>query len=558
MEILRVENLTFSYPEAAKPALSQVSFSLKEGEFAVLCGLSGCGKSTLLRLLKKELAPYGSCTGEITIGVLSGKDKDASMATETALLRQNPDSQIVTDVVWHELAFALENMGTPQEIIRKRVAEIATFFGMEGWYHRKVDELSGGQKQLLNLASVMTLAPQVLLLDEPTAQLDPIATGEFIHILERLHRELGITILIAEHHLEEVLPLADRVLILEEGRLSYDGSPAALSDFFQDKVEHPLLPSLPAASRVFRALLGEGALPISVADGRSFVRAHYGQGIPRLERTSHIPKNEPATVLKEIWFRYERNAPDVLRSAELTIYQGERLCLLGGNGSGKTTLLSLLAGIRKPYAGSITLFGRKLSGYRPEERYRNNIGYLPQNPREAFVGETVLEDWKLACRAMEYSTEEGDAQIAAMAEKLSLTELLRRHPSDLSGGELQRAALGKVLLLKPRLLLLDEPTKGIDARFKMELTKLLKALSEDGITVVTVTHDVEFAAETAERVGLVFDGEVTSVQETTDFFTGNTVYTTEAARIARNYYEEVTRTEELIALCRLNGRGEQA
>ena len=226
MELLQVENLTFSYPDSGKPALRDVSFALAEGSFTIVCGPSGCGKSTLLKLLTKEIAPYGELHGARRYQGVSYEELEARVSgSQIGYLAQDPDSQIVMDTVWQELAFAPENLGMKTEEIRSRVAEMAAYFGIESWFHKKTEQLSGGQKQLLNLASVMTLEPRVLLLDEPTAQLDPIAAGDFFAMIGRLHRELGVTVLIAEHRLEEILPMADRVLFMDGGVIAEQGTP---------------------------------------------------------------------------------------------------------------------------------------------------------------------------------------------------------------------------------------------------------------------------------------------------------------------------------------------
>lgn len=231
MEILHIEDLTFRYPDAPRPALQNVSLSVSDGEFAVICGVSGCGKSTLLRLIKRELAPFGEKSGVI---MYDGQSQEAldlrTECTGIGFVQQRPESQIVTDKVWHELAFGLESLGLPAEAIRRRVCETAAYFGIEAWFRQNTAELSGGQKQLLNLAGVTVMQPKLLLLDEPTAQLDPIAAADFITTLHKLNRELGITVLLVEHRLEEVLPIADRVILMEDGAIGFDGSPRRFAD----------------------------------------------------------------------------------------------------------------------------------------------------------------------------------------------------------------------------------------------------------------------------------------------------------------------------------------
>ena len=561
MELLQVENLTFTYPDGKKPALSNVSFAVSEGSFTVLCGASGCGKSTLLHLLKKELAPFGKKSGNIRFAGTDYESLDSRVsASQIGILMQDPDSQIVTDVVWQELAFALENLGTDRAVIRTRVAEMATYFGIEGWYHKRTGELSGGQKQLLNLASVMTLNPRLLLLDEPTAQLDPIAAGNFLSMLERVHRELGVTVLIAEHRLEDILPMADRVLVLSDGELSLDGTVDSLENIIREG--HPLLAGMPAASRLWKLFGTPGGMPLSVTEGRAMLRTVCGDSAENATRKQFqsnpeeapLRKNpETAASLSEIYFRYERNGKDVLRDCSLEIHTGEHFCLLGGNGSGKTTLLHILAGVLKPYAGTGKVFGKKLSAYRSGELADGIVALLPQNPKDVFVTECVKEDWLLACKTT-VPEERREAFIKETAELLGAAHLADCHPYDLSGGEQQKAALVKVLLRKPKLLLLDEPTKGLDARYKEELLTVLKKLKDESVTILTVTHDLDFAAVSADRVGLCFDGGVTAIKPTHEFFTENAFYTTAACRIAGKRFPGAITCEEIAEAW----KGEQA
>lgn len=588
MSILQTDNLTFSYPDSERPALRGVSLSLEEGSFSIVYGPSGCGKSTLLKLLKKEIAPYGKLAGERKYAGISYEEIDArTAASEIGYLSQDPDSQIVADVVWQELAFALENLGTKPGKIRARVAEMAAYFGIEGWFHKKTSELSGGQKQLLNLASVMTLEPKVLLLDEPTAQLDPIAAGDFYAMIVRLHRELGVTVLIAEHRLEEILSEADRVLILTDGELKYSGKADEIGAFFAKEEYKAMAAGLPAAVRLYTALQkyvgGESyKTPLSVTEGRAFIRANFGNEIRSLsevrseesealaemtvdsalqgtdgKNTSHT-KQAVAVSVKDARFRYGKHSDDILRDTSLTVYEKEHYCLLGGNGSGKTTLLSVILGTNRVYAGSVNLFGKSVKSYRDGERNRGLVAMLPQNPKDVFVCDVVREDWVLACKTMGLKGDDCDRAIEAMAGKLGTKELLNRHPYDLSGGEQQKAALGKVLLLKPRLLLLDEPTKGLDAAYKKELKSILKALQAEGTTILTVTHDTEWAAELADRVGLFFDGDVSLSGPVREVFSQNAFYTTPACRIARGYYDDVMTCEEIAALCVANKNAKDA
>ncbi len=541
MALLAVENLTFTYPSCSVSAIEGVSFRIEAGEMVCCCGATGSGKSTLLRLLKREVAPLGERTGRI---LLDGREQstlpEAEAAYAIGYVMQRPEHQLVTDKVWHELAFGLENMGLPQPDIARRVAEMAAYFGIEDWFDKPVSALSGGQKQLLNLAAVMVMQPSLLILDEPTAQLDPIAAAEFIATIRKLNRELGLTVLITEHRLEEVIPLCDRLLVLEAGRVLACDAPRAVVAQLADKPE--LLCAMPAAARLYHALHGEGPCPLDVREGRAFVTNHYGNVLRALPDAPEEPETAPALSFREVYFRYERNAPDVLRGLTFTVGTGEICCILGGNGAGKTTTLTVAAGLNRAYSGQVSVFGQKLSAYKGQSLYRNCLTLLPQDVQTMFLCNTVREELSGAA-----------AGLALLP--FDLTHLFDRHPYDLSGGEQQLVALAKVLATGPRLLLLDEPTKGIDAAAKSKLVTILKSLKAQGMTIVIVTHDVEFAALCADRCAMFFRGGVVSMGTPRAFFSQNSFYTTAVSRMTRGHYDGLNTVADAAALCRLNAEG---
>ena len=559
MELLKVENLSFTYPGQDKPALRQVSFTVNSGEFVVLCGESGCGKTTLLRLLKRELAPHGERTGEISyLGCPQQELDERTAACEIGFVMQNPENQIVMDKVWHELAFGLENMGLPQQKIRRRVGEMACFFGIDEWFRKETHHLSGGQKQLLNLASIMAMQPKLLILDEPTSQLDPIAASDFIGTLVKLNRELGTTILMTEHRLEEVFPAADKAGVMEEGKMLLWDVPRTVGKRLREiRENHKMLVGLPSAVRIYNALdVPEAECPLTVREGREFLDAYFTNQVRQKKEAAQqlMPGEETALLLKNVWFRYERETPDILDGVKLEIKKGEIVSILGGNGSGKTTLLSVIAGLNRAYRGKIRVFGKKIKSYKGNELYRGTLGLLPQNPQSVFLRETVREDYHELKKVMGDTEQEMEEKIARIAKLLKIEELLDQHPYDLSGGQQQKAALGKILLLQPKLLLLDEPTKGIDAYSKFRLMELMRRLQSEGITILMVTHDVEFAASVSNRCAMFFDRELTSVDPPEEFFCDNSFYTTAANRIARQMYDGVVTCEDVVGLCKENGR----
>ena len=567
MELLSVKGLTFTYPrqpsvtEEPLPALSDVSFSIEQGEFIVLCGESGCGKTTLLRLLKRELAPHGEKSGEVRfMGKLQEDLTDQESACDIGYVLQNPESQTVTDKVWHELAFGLENMGIATSEIHRRVAEMACFFGIDEWFDKKTTDLSGGQKQLLNLASILVMRPKLLILDEPTSQLDPIAASEFIGTLGKINKELGLTILMTEHRLEDVFPIADRVFLMEGGRLLLTEPPAqAGHTMHHTGIAKKMLLGLPSAMRIYQSLDADDLdCPLSIRDGRKFLRDNYKNEIPSIpEETVPEPENKKerqAMRMKGICFRYERELPDVLVNVHMTLHKGEILSLLGGNGAGKTTLLHVIAGLLKPYKGKIEILGKRIDKYKDRELYVGNVALLPQNPQSVFIKMTVRDDYRELRHVMGYKKDEMEAVIDEMAEKLGIAHLMDRHPYDLSGGEQQKAAFGKILLQKPQILLLDEPTKGIDAWSKHQFAEILQELKSRDIAIMIVTHDVEFAAEVSDVCGMFFNHEITSLDTPRNFYSSNNFYTTAANRISRDFFERAVTCDDVVELCKMNGR----
>ncbi len=534
MEILAVEGLTFTYPLCSSPALENVSFTVNEGEFIAVCGATGSGKSTLLRLLKPQLSPLGKSSGSVRY---EGKDISESRASDIGFVMQSPEHQIVTDKVWHELAFGLENMGVPKPRIARRIAEMASYFGIEDRFDRSTAELSGGQKQLISLAGAMVTGPRMLILDEPTAQLDPIAASDLINTVKKLNRDLSLTVIIAEHRLEDVIPVCDKLLVIGNGGVLAFGKPA---EVIAELYSHEnIMCGMPAAARI-SALLGEKHCALGIAEGRELVRC-YGNSRELPAAAREISRKKPALEFKNVYFRYERNSPDVLRSLNFTVQEGEVFCILGGNGSGKTTALSSAAGLLRPYSGEIRVFGKRIKDYKNRSLYSECLALMPQDIQTVFLRSTVRQELE-------------DAHTDTASLPFDLTPHLDKHPYDLSGGEQQLVALAKVLALKPKLLLLDEPTKGLDAASKQRIIALLRELSRGGMTIVTVTHDVEFAAECADTCAMFFRGEIVSAAAPDEFFSENSFYTTAASRITRGHFTNAVTVGKTAELCKLNGR----
>lgn len=523
MEILSCENVAFKYNESTDYAISDCTFSVKKGEKIMLCGASGSGKSTLLRLLKRELSPRGELSGNIT---LMGKGRSELSARESAekigFVMQSPDSQTVCDKVSAELAFGLESFGVKSGEIQSRVGEMAAFFGIEPLYDRDISTLSGGQKQLVALCSVMATDPDILLLDEPTAQLDPVAARELLGILDRLNKEMGVTIIIAEHDPEELFDSCDKILYLAKGKTEFFGTPALTAKYF---VENALEGFLPETSKAFSGLCDD--LPLNVRQGRAKLEKLGVTDIPK-QAVNVADSAEPyALQCKNLWQRYEKDSPDILKGCDLGIRKGECYGLLGSNGGGKSTLLRVICGLCKPYMGTVSLFGKKQKAYKNGSLFHEMLAFLPQEPVTMFVKESVRED---LLQSGEKSAVEN------VSQRMGIEHLLDRHPWDLSGGEIQKCAFAKILLADPKIIVLDECTKGMDSFAKKALGDILLGLKDEGRTILLVTHDLEFAAQYCDRCGLLFDGKIVAEDNAVEFFSHNRFYTTAAARLTRGFF----------------------
>lgn len=537
METFAIRNLSFIYPKQTMKAIDDLTLKINQGEFMILCGPSGCGKSTLLRQLKSVLTPYGTRAGEIYFkGIPLAKIGSKEQSRAIGFVMQSPENQIVTDKVWHELAFGLESLGYDTPAIRRRVSETASFFGIESWFYKDVTELSGGQKQMLNLASIMVMQPEVLILDEPTSQLDPIAASDFLSVVGKINRELGTTVILTEHRLEEAFPLASYVAVMDKGKIITEGSPKEAAIALKN-TGHGMFLGMPSPMRIWSAVENKAPCPITVGDGRKWLTAYAGENpIKEIAFPSPPKPLEKVSIFAEdLWFKYEKGLPDVIKGLSLKVHQGEFMTLLGGNATGKTTCLKLLGKLNKPYRGTVNISGK--------------IGMLPQNPQALFIKKTVREDLEEVIDIENTTEEERERKISHIVSLCRLEGLLDRHPYDFSGGEQQRAALGKVLLLEPDILLLDEPTKGLDAEFKQVFAGIINSLIQKSMTVLMVSHDIEFCGKYAHRCALFFDGDIVTEGTPREFFSGNSFYTTSANRMARSIIPNAITAEDVIIAC---------
>lgn len=549
----KTENLTFSYPNEASRALKNIDLEIHQGEFTVVCGKSGSGKSTLLRMLKPELSPKGEKSGEITF---FGKNCDGFSLRDSAekigFVLQNTEYQAVTHTVRSELVFGLENIGLDTHTMRLRIAEICAYFSLEDIIDKKISELSGGQKQLVCLASIVAMRPKAIILDEPTSQLDPVAATEFLSAVERLCRENGITIVISEHRLENVIPLADRVVVIENGEKICDCKPREMPRELLCDNEF-VSASMPISMRLFAQISSSGDMPLSVNEGHKMLsellenKLRYT--IP--ERIENESRNDIAIEMKAVKYAYD-NSKYVLKNMSLFVKQGSFVALMGANGAGKTTALSLMSGLLPCQSGKIKILGKRIEKYKGSELYNGIVGVLPQKCESLFAGVTVREDLENILFGSGFKKSEIKDKVNSVANFTEIEELLDRHPYDISGGELQRAALAAVLLKEPKIIFLDEPTKGIDSVFKEKLAEKIKELCNSGVTVVMVSHDTEFCAEYCDECAMIFDGECIVCENKYDFFSRNYFYTTSANKISRDIFPTAVTQRQVLDLCQKN------
>ncbi len=546
MAQIEIKDLSFKYKMTNDYSLKNVSLKIEKGDFVAVCGKTGCGKTTLIKSLKPDIMPAGEKKGQVIFQDKEIEQWDnATVSKKIGYVMQNPEHQIVTDKVWHELAFGLENFGEKSNVIRAKVAEIAEYFDITSWYNQDTEKLSGGQKQLLNLAAVMVMNPEVLLLDEPTSQLDPIAAERFLDTLKKINSDFGITIIISEHRLNYLLSMADKMLVMDDGRIiENDNTEKAVENVLNTDIR----PLMPIPSIVFAKNNGIGQVPISINQGRKWLenqnikntekfseskniksvkKGNEGQNIKNIEKRSEkqdIKKQKTDNRLKvslqckNLWFRYEKNQEDVIKGLDFKAYQGEIMAVLGGNGTGKTTTIKVLAGLLKAYRGKIKSDGK--------------IGLLPQNAQMLFRYESVQEE-----------LEDVDD---LLIKEMGLEEFARMHPYDLSGGQQQKVALAKVLSANPDILLLDEPTKGIDNIYKEQLGVMLCKLKQKNKTIIMVSHDLDFCGQYADRCGLFANGTLISTDDADKFFNNNRFYTTTVAKMCRGLVDGAYRVEDVI------------
>lgn len=524
MALLTVENLSFSY--GSEEVLKNISFSIEEGQFVALCGLTGSGKSTLLRLLKKELQPHGTIRGQI---YFEGKPLEQASTSLISYVMQKPDEQLVMEKVWQELAFPLENEAIATDNMQQTIAEVMQFLGIHHLFQQSISSLSGGQKQLVNLAVALVGKPKLLLLDEPTAQLDPLNATHFLQILERIHRELGIAICIVEHRLEELVPIVDEILLLEQKTITKQLPPQQL---VQTLTNHPLLRAFGAPAYVF-SQTNQSVIPLTVREAKKALTKLQLRSIEFLKQ----PLSNRALVLEgeNLYFRYGKKEKDVIENLHVQAFEKDIIAVFGGNGSGKSTLLHILAGTMKPYKGKII----------NQSSDKQTIALLPQNPQTILMKNSVEEEFEMLRKVAPQQFEERKQKIIDLFE---LQSLLHQHPFDLSGGQQQLVAFAKLYCLNTPIVLLDEPTKGLDVQAKQLILQAVQLLQQEGKAIIMVTHDLDFSAECATHCTMLFEGNLTRIQPVRQFFCTNRFYTTAARRMTAHISNAITSDEVITQL----------
>ncbi|MDD5923521.1 MAG: ATP-binding cassette domain-containing protein [Clostridia bacterium] len=523
MSFIEVKNLNFSYPEQEVKALDDINLDIDRGDFVIVYGPSGCSKTTLLKHLKPEIMPHGTRGGDILYDGKSISTLDRlSSAQKIAYIPQNTTEYSITHKVYRELAFSLECMGIGDSEIYTRIAECCEYFGIGRLFDRDMSTLSGGERKIVSIAAAMCLNPELMILDEPLSQLDPISCKRLVSIIERLNKEKGITIIISEHRLEDIYQFCNKLIVMEHGKIILNGLPTVVGDNLKN---YRSLGGFPSYVRLYYATRLGQKCPFGIADARRYLAENIIN--QKAELASEAEYGEEILNCKDICFAYDKKSQDVLSDLSFSLHKGEIMCVLGSNGSGKSTLLKVIADLKRPYKGKISVFSKDIRKYKDNELYHSNISYLPQDPLNMFSCESIGEDFR---RVMTVHGTDDDF-LKRTLDLLGISHLLSKNPRDVSGGELQKCALCMLLITSPRLLLLDEPSKGLDYASKQDIIKIMHSLKKKGVSVFAVTHDLEFAADVADTSAMLFNKKLIGLKNSREFFCDNKLYTTPICRI---------------------------
>ncbi|GAB6181813.1 energy-coupling factor transporter ATPase [Desulfotomaculum defluvii] len=537
MSLYQIQNLTYYYPENERASLAKINLNIDTGEFILVAGASGSGKSSLARVLAGLLPNFygGRFGGEIYYRGQELREIDRrQLAREVGIVFQDPEKQLVMSSVEAEIAFGLENLGLSQRDMFRRVAEVIGFLDLTALKQKDITNLSGGHKQKLALASVLAMQPKVLILDEPTSQLDPVAAEDFLNLIKRLNEELGFTVVLIEQRLERCFHLADRVIMMERGKVVQDAQPVQVARWAAKKG----IPFIPPVARLF-SLLGYHTVPITIKEGRKQLIKLFGEEATSTEVNLTQPKNQsteaglgqiPLLEVKKLWYSYP-GGKEVLQEINLKINNGEFIVILGENGAGKSTLLKNLVGLVQPGRGKVKL------------NNNSRVAYLSQNPNDYLFQDTVEDELMFTLKNFKLKD---DGIIDQILEQLQLSCNRGVNPRDLSSGERQRVALASIMVTRPELLVLDEPTRGLDYHLKEELGNFLINQTAHGVSVVMVTHDIEFAAKYASRVIMMFDGRIVSDGDTCETFAKSIYYSTQIGKLFRGFSQGILTFQQAI------------
>ncbi|GEO58942.1 ABC transporter ATP-binding protein [Companilactobacillus bobalius] len=532
VEILHFKDYSFKYNNSQKVSLKNIDFSVQTGDFVVLIGETGSGKSTLLKQMLADLAVGKVLSGELVT--------DLSLNNNNfAYVSQFVDNQMVMETPRDELKFVLDNQGCSQNEIQLRITEIASYLGIIDLLDINEKRLSGGQKQLVNLASALILKPKVLLLDEPTSQLDPIAAEKLLQVVHKINEELNVTVLLVEHEIDRAIRYANRLLVMEEGSLIED---APVDKGLRDIYQNPHLKNY--LTQVDRLILElnlptDQQLPLSNKEVGLLINQHRTslKSVPRKILVDTTAEN--ILEIKRLNFRFDFNGPQIINNVSFELKRGQSYCVIGPNGMGKTTLLKTMTQQLKPQSGKILFAGHKV-----QNDFYQKVFVLPQNPAILFMEDTVAEEIKY-----QLQLSRRDTTFEAVLEKFSLKGLEKTSPYDLSGGQQEFLALALGFIKNPQILFLDEPTKGLDPNKKLELGQMLNQFQKTGGTVFVNSHDLLFAARFFDQIAMMFDGKISQFTTPTVFFKDKFFYTTEINKALRETFplalswEDIKRSE---------------
>jgi len=536
MAFIKIKDLSYYYSNTQKPALDNINLGIPEGQFVLIAGGSGSGKSSLARAIAGLIPDFygGHYAGAVSLaGKILRQTDRREIAQMVSMVFQDPESQLVMSNVTQEIVFGMENLGMPNHLMQRRLVEVADSLGLSNCLNRSLPELSGGKKQKVALASALAVQPRILILDEPTSQLDPVASEEIFAMIKRLNEENGITVILVEQRLERCFQLADRILVMDQGKIVSDQhAPDALA-YWALQSNSPFIPPL---VRLF-AQAGYPEIPVTVKQGRELLKPYYHYdaqrpnqtdpaGIKRKTEIEPVSREKSLLNIKNLWFTFA-NGAEVLKNIDLQLKPGDFTVIMGGNGAGKTTLLKNINGLLKPGRGSVEFRGRDIRKSTVEELAKS-IAYLAQDPNDYLFLPTVLEELTFNLKNLHLPDE---GIIEAVLSKLKLSGRQEVNPRDMSTGERQRVALASVLVTKPDLLLLDEPTRGLDYQLKSELGAILLQLQQEGTIILMITHDVEFAAEYADNIVLMSAGTIIASGSKYDMLSNSTFYSSQANKL---------------------------